>query len=75
VQLSGATVRVQTTTGEEIATLTPSRNYQFVVVSTPQLTTGTAYGRSRRRLEDRDGDGNDHQHEHRRDADTRTLTE
>ncbi|MEO5841685.1 MAG: carbohydrate-binding domain-containing protein [Acidimicrobiales bacterium] len=43
VQAAGTTVRVQTTAGEEIATLTPSKSYQFIVVSTPKLVNGTAY--------------------------------
>jgi hypothetical protein len=43
VQTAGTIVRIQTAGGEEIATFAPSKNYQSVVVSTPELVAGTAY--------------------------------
>lgn len=43
MQAAGSVVRIQTTSGAEIVTFTPSKNYQSIVISTPDLTNGTAY--------------------------------
>ncbi|MEN6409417.1 MAG: dockerin type 1, partial [Anaerolineaceae bacterium] len=43
VQQAGSLVHIQNSAGEDVLTLSPTKAYQSIVFSSPELTNGTTY--------------------------------